>query len=722
VKTISLKKVSAVAVASLGFGLLSVVPASGANIISVTTMAITAPSTANAGTTSVPIPQGTAITATLGLDQTANFTDANDGTDITYVVTNPLGTVITSSVTITATAAPATGITATANGAVVSVRSTGANGDMSTGNAKTIATLTIPATATTVAGIYKVEASVAAVNAAGGTTDTDTTGQQMDGTTSVARGQVFVSGTTVTQGTTRGQDGAAITGSVAAVTFSTPTHTNSSVYRVVSTGVGSITSVAQNAAAGFGTGTTTMAATSGATGNWASGATLTTAAATTTEGVVIGVSSSVAGAQTITVSSVDATTGVFTEVAKSVITWGAAPTLSTANTTIHKASSTNAPNSTTDLTAIVASATAGTQRANILVTVKNSSDAALNGQTVAAAISGPGLIAWNSSATGSGTARGTVSYTMGADENAEYLVVNGDGTGGVATITFSIGTTVLGTETITFYGAVAKYTASANVVASVGASNTDAVNVVATDAAGVVVPSATIYAFSSSTAVAAVEASDTTVSSAVTESNAGTAGSYVSAKAIGTAGFTVTPVAATTATSVTITFGDAATVATSTVTTTAVVSIGSVEATTVTLTTDKKTYAPGEAVKLTLTYRDSLGRLTGTNPGTTLIGASASSVSLGGASLPAAGALATKVGTKTYDVFAPLTGGPVTVTITSGTDATHLATAARSVASSVTFSVTDPTAALATQIDALNAKIVALNALIAKIMKKLGVK
>jgi len=184
----------------------------------------------------------------------------------------------------------------------------------------------------------------------------------------------------------------------------------------------------------------------------------------------------------------------------------------------------------------------------------------------------------------------------------------------------------------------------------------------------------------------------------------------------------VTPVAATTATSVTITFGDAATVATSTVTTTAVVSIGSVEATTVTLTTDKKTYAPGEAVKLTLTYRDSLGRLTGTNPGTTLIGASASSVSLGGASLPAAGALATKLGTKTYDVFAPLTGGPVTVTITSGTDATHLATAARSVASSVTFSVTDPTAALATQIDALNAKIVALNALIAKIMKKLGVK
>ena len=711
-KTISLKKVSAVAVASLGFGLLSVVPAQAANTATAVTLTIAG----SVGGTSAPIAQGTAITAsvvaTQGLD---NAAQAGVRT-VTLTVTNPLGTNITSSAILTAASgALGTNCTASASGAVFTITATGACG--TTG--LTIGTVTLPATATTVAGIYKIESVTARTS---GASDTDTGGQQLDGTTSVARGQIFVSGTTVTQGTTRGQNGAAITGSVAAVTFSTPTHGNSSVYRVVSTGVGSITGVAQNAAAGFGTGTTTMAATSGATGNWSSGATLTTAAATTTEGVVIGVSSSVAGTQTITVSSVDATTGVFTEVAKSVITWGAAPTLSTANTTIHKASSTTSPTATTDLTAIVADATAGTQRANILVTVKDSADAALNGQTVSAAISGPGLIAWDSDGTGVGTARGSVSYTMAAGENAEFIVINGDGTGGVATITFSIGTTVLGTETITFYGAVAKYTATANVVAVAGATSADAVNVVATDAAGVVVPGATIYAFSSSTTVAAVEASDTTVASAVAESNVGTAGSYVSAKAIGTAGFTVTPVAGTTATSVTITFGDAATLAASTVTTTAVVSIGSVQATTVTLTTNKTSYAPGEAVTLTLTYRDALGRLTGTNPGTTLIGSSASSVGLGGAALPTAGALATKVGTATYAVFAPLTGGPVTVTITSGTDATHLATAARSVASTVTFNVTDPNAAIVTSIAALNARVVALNALIAKIMKRLNIR
>jgi hypothetical protein len=231
------------------------------------------------------------------------------------------------------------------------------------------------------------------------------------------------------------------------------------------------------------------------------------------------------------------------------------------------------------------------------------------------------------------------------------------------------------------------------------------------DAAGIAIPGETIYAFSSSTTVATVEASKTTATTAVaTESNAGNPATYVSAKAIGTAGFTVTPSATTTASSVTITFGNAATIALSTVTTTAVVAIGGVEAATVTLTANKTSYAPGEAVTLTLTYKDAL------------VASSSSSVGLGGAALPTAGAIATKVGTKTYAVFAPLTGGPVTVTVTSGTDAVHLATAARSVASTVTFNVTDPTAAIATQIDALNAKIVALNALIAKIMKKLGVK
>jgi hypothetical protein len=65
-------------------------------------------------------------------------------------------------------------------------------------------------------------------------------------------------------------------------------------------------------------------------------------------------------------------------------------------------------------------------------------------------------------------------------------------------------------------------------------------------------------------------------------------------------------------------------------------------------------------------------------------------------------------------VFAPAIGGAFTMQATSGNAAGSALTASAS--------VTDVNAGLLTQIDALNAKIVALNALIAKIMKKLGVK
>jgi hypothetical protein len=65
-------------------------------------------------------------------------------------------------------------------------------------------------------------------------------------------------------------------------------------------------------------------------------------------------------------------------------------------------------------------------------------------------------------------------------------------------------------------------------------------------------------------------------------------------------------------------------------------------------------------------------------------------------------------------LFAPALGGSFSVNGTSSNTAETKISAAAS--------VTDANAGLLTQIDALNAKIVALNALIAKIMKKLGVK
>jgi hypothetical protein len=78
-------------------------------------------------------------------------------------------------------------------------------------------------------------------------------------------------------------------------------------------------------------------------------------------------------------------------------------------------------------------------------------------------------------------------------------------------------------------------------------------------------------------------------------------------------------------------------------------------------------------------------------------------------------------GIKAYKTFAPSNGGSLSVTSTFGTAANTVA-AAQGTSITASTTVLDANAGLLTQIDALNAKIVALNALIAKIMKKLGVK
>jgi hypothetical protein len=132
-----------------------------------------------------------------------------------------------------------------------------------------------------------------------------------------------------------------------------------------------------------------------------------------------------------------------------------------------------------------------------------------------------------------------------------------------------------------------------------------------------------------------------------------------------------------------------------------------------TISFDKTAYAPGEAMVVTLTAKDSSG-----NP--VYDGAASPAVTfskaVGGttptASIYVGGKKATSATAPT--VFAPVIAGSFQALATSGNTAGSAITASSS--------VTDGNAALLTQIDALNAKIVALNALIAKIMKKLGVK
>jgi hypothetical protein len=131
------------------------------------------------------------------------------------------------------------------------------------------------------------------------------------------------------------------------------------------------------------------------------------------------------------------------------------------------------------------------------------------------------------------------------------------------------------------------------------------------------------------------------------------------------------------------------------------------------LSFDKLSYAPGEAMIITRTGKDSSG-----NPVHDFLASPAVAFNKApGGTVPAAGVYvggksATSTSAATAGIFAPVTPGSFIVTATAANGATITATA----------TVTDANAGLLTQIDALNAKIVALNALIAKIMRKLGAK
>ncbi|HUW78327.1 MAG TPA: hypothetical protein VMV52_06210, partial [Candidatus Nanopelagicaceae bacterium] len=371
------------------------------------------------------------------------------------------------------------------------------------------------------------------------------------------------------------------------------------------------------------------------------------------------VTSSVAGTATLTISTVNSSTGAVTTVKAVTVTWGAAPAWSLANSTAILTAGTASAGSTD---ATVAASKSAAQVANVTITLKDQFSNAINGETLSATVSGPGLIAFGSTTTQVGTAR-AVSSTL-TSTNLGYLGISADGTAGVSTITISDGTTVIATKTVTFYGAVATFTPTNVTTVNKVGTNTGSVTVVAKDAAGNIIPSISVYATSGTTATATIAASATTDST-------------------GTATFDLTGVAA--GTSV-LTFGDASTSPTVTATSTVTVSGG--VGTTVTLTFDKASYAPGDKAVLTLTVKDASGNAVADGAYTSLFtGDLAASTSLGGASLTGSGTPTLTGGVKSWTVYAPLTAGPFSVNGTTGTGS-NLVTAAQSVALSAAATVT----------------------------------
>jgi len=709
VKTISLKKVAAVAVASLGFGLLSVVPAQAAALEITSTAIATSPTVAT--TTATPTSVGTATVATLNFVQAAVSTTATHTIGNTYVLTNPNGVAVTASATFTSVAGAVGGVTTT-NVANVYTHSVAVGSTIAT---KAIGTITFTPT---MAGVYVL--TYTTVNT---TIATDTNTVQAGSTA----GSFFVTGSgavVASGGVGSTSSVTAVTGGQAQIRFATAAHGNSATYNLISSGVGQIQAMANGGA----TNATSFLGIA-ASADYSQGARVVTPASTDTVAVIATVASNVAGTQTLTWTAIDATTGAPTVVATQVITWGAAPApLAQFSTSIISAGADVAGAADAD---VVVARTLGTQAANITVTLNSAAATGIANQGLAASISGPGNLGITNTVGTRTTAPSGKSVLVSAlvgNLNTWNVSVWPDGTAGKSTITITSGTTTIATETLVFVGPVTKLTATQFLKVAVasaaggdlGIQNTannsttalPALVVVATDSLGNVVPGlTTIQGRSSDTAVLIHGTVTEDATGTLALNSAGTYNAKVTSAVNGVSGAKA---------SYSFRIIDPAGNGTTYITSNAVdFTLGKAVVTSAAWSFDKASYAPGDAVVLTLTAKDSAGNAVSDGAYTNLF-AAAPTLNKTLVVVPDASPVIVG-GIKAYKTFAPSNGGPLSVSSTFGTAANTVAATQGTTITAAT-TVTDGNAALLTQIDALNAKIVALNALIAKIMKKLGVK
>jgi hypothetical protein len=447
----------------------------------------------------------------------------------------------------------------------------------------------------------------------------------------------------------------------------------------------------------------------------------------------------IAGSYTLTVwhqTSAGGSTNIdFNETRQTIsITVAAAPTVSGGASvmTIRAGANTSYGGGSTSDRFIYGLRTTGTQRANIGVAVKGSTGAAFTGATVTASITGAGLVSVVAGSQGTAAAAGTsrsASAVLTSAQSDAVVHISGDGTSGVGTVTVSVTdpvsgtTTTVGTATVTFYSSTVATLTATQVYANIGASTTHgcaavacvgttystgssgkpAVVLVAKDSSGTVIPDISGIVATPSDLTQIASSAIVAVTDSVNDANGR---GYYNASITG---------AATAASGKTATVTYSYTNADTTVIKSAAVpfTIGGTTIATETLGFDKTSYAPGEAMVITRTAKDSAGNPVADGTASPAV---AFSKPVGGTA-PAAGfyvAGTSATSATSPSVFAPSVPGAFTARMTGGDAALTVRTASSS--------VTDANAALLTQIDALNAKIVALNALIAKIMKKLGVK
>jgi trimeric autotransporter adhesin len=713
------KRIALVAVTALGAGVLSVAPASAATASA---------AVVTAGATNIYGFTGTAASTAINVATTGN-TDATQSITVTPTVTSkPNG----STMTVNTPASTTVGLkTAVVTGNLVGSNTANrwtntitagvgtlafSTGDIPAFAATQVATLELLATTAGTYSITVTPAGAATTNTAVVVnfriypTSAQATAAALAGANSQIVSVLGDGGTPASTLAVTGVAGPANTVQVAAIGDAT-------LPRIVTiTGAGAYFTAAGTGVT-LGSGTNPTTATVTATSNYG---TLTIATPTVGTATVSIASESAAGS------------GIYSAAAESVtVTVNAAATSGAVNA----ATSTAFMNKSATVTAATTEATAPLTTpakpadANsvpvvaIQVTVGRANGAITGTTAVSASITGPGLLKMSandtdpdSSEVATGRSISSTAATMLAGNDIFSVGVIPDGVAGVSTITITVGTYTV-TKTVTFVGTVATLAFTkvrgsiVDTADGVVAGDTDAYAgfITGKDAAG----NAVTLTAAEFTAVTATQKTAAVITDAAVV--AGTAATYSGVAVAANAPTVVIDPTATKTGNKTLTLTHTATG----LTVVATFTVALAQATTVRLSTDKATYAPGEKITLTLTALDAGGfGIADIASPTNFLAATgivASSSITGDALVVTAPAI---VGGKaTFTLFAPLASGPITFSATTGAG-TEAPTTAVTVTGSATVSQNADISAITTLINSLIAKINALNKLVIKIQKK----
>ncbi len=374
--------------------------------------------------------------------------------------------------------------------------------------------------------------------------------------------------------------------------------------------------------------------------------------------------SAVAGTQVLTVG-----TSTFT------ITWGAAPSFSSAYSTAilnNLAHSAAAGAATDDTVSIVK----GYGKAGLIaVTINDGSNTSYTAATVSATVAGSGLVDINGTADNStlGNARAD---SFAAAGGVAYIHISGDNTSGTGTVTVSVtdgtSTTVLATKTVTFTGTVTAATSQANLkVLKAGAATSYAGANSVTDSVGVFAATVAVTGFTKDAAGNKAWVAGDAVKVVSSDSTVLVAGACIQAaggnSVVGEYNCSVTAHAlAASGKSATITFEAVDSTGAYTILAAPVsFTVGGTPAT-VSLSTDAASYAPGASGKVIVSAKDSSGNPAADADYTALLGDDLiSSVANPATTLPT-GTLKLRGGSASANMYAPVSAGDFVISGTTG--------------------------------------------------------